>query len=447
MSRVLNQAHDRTDTSCTDLPQSGNHIQNITKTSPLMDTANSTIHHLNTLISSPIETDTDEDSFHSAEETPILAQTKNQRRKVATKRRTLPDCCFQAEGRNHEDIVYQPGTHTGSPHTSIRLIQKMARVKQVFPLTTAKDLYDIIIDQDPGFDCDLSGYTEQFNGKVQFTVNSRGHTATVQKVEVEREIGTPDPSYKVDLSKSHCKPEDVSHVIMILDEYSDVFATHKYDLGLAKVEPVDIPTTDEEPIGSKFLRIPYKLREEVRKHEAEMLHAGVMRKSATPWVSCWVVVPKKDGTQRPCIDFRPLNSKTITDPFPLPRLDGILERIANCQWYTSLDLCNGYLQIPLTEKASQKCGVITEEGVFQLTRMPFGLKNAPGAFMRIMKQVFEGYEDFVLVYIDDILIYTRDRDPLKHFEHVRLALDRLRQYGFKLPPNKCFFAQKKIEFL
>ena len=306
-----------------------------------MDTANNK--QVQSFLNSPIETDTDEDSFHSAEETPTPVQTKNQRRKATTKGQTMPDRCFQPENYDHEGIIHQQGTHMGPPHISARLMQKIARVKQVFPLTTAKELYNVIIDQDPGFDCDLSGYAKQFNGKAQFTVNSRGHTATVQKVEVEREIGTPDPSYKVDLSKSHCKPEDVSHVIMILDEYSDVFATHKYDLGLAKVEPVDIPTTDKEPIGSKFLRIPYKLREEVRKHEAEMLHAGVMRKSATPWVSCWVVVPKKDGTQRPCIDFRPLNSKTITDPFPLPRLDGILERlpIANGthHWTCAMDIC------------------------------------------------------------------------------------------------------------
>ena len=134
-----------------------------------------------------------------------------------------------------------------------------------------------------------------------------------------------------------------------------------------------------------------------------MLLSGVIKESDTPWVSSWVVVPKKDGTQRPCTDFRPLNNKTITDPFPLPRIDGILENIANCNWYTSLDLCNGYMQIPLSEDASRKCGVITEHGVFQFTRMPFGLKNAPGVFMRIMKRVFKGCEDFVLVYIDDIL--------------------------------------------
>ena len=101
----------------------------------------------------------------------------------------------------------------------------------------------------------------------------------------------------------------------------------------------------------------------------------------------------------------------------------------------------------MTKNASRKCGVITEHGVFQFNRMPFGLKNAPSAFMRIMSRVFEGCESFVLVYIDDILIFTRDKDFNKHLEHVRIALDRLREFGFKLSPKKCFFAQKKIDFL
>ena len=150
----------------------------------------------------------------------------------------------------------------------------------------------------------------------------------------------------------------------LVNEYQDTFATHKYDLGLVKVDPVDIVTTDETPVTSKYLQIPYKMREEVRKHEKEMLRSGVITESDTPWVSAWVVVPKKDGTQRPCSDFRPHNAKTVTDPFPLPRIDGILERIANCHWYTALDLCNGYMQIPLPKNASRKCGVITEHGVF-----------------------------------------------------------------------------------
>ena len=98
------------------------------------------------------------------------------------------------------------------------------------------------------------------------------------------------------------------------------------------------------------------------------------------------------------------------------------------------------MQIPLSENASRKCGVITEHGVFQFKRMPFGLKNAPSAFMRIMSRVYEGCEAFILVYIDDILVFTRDPNFNEHLRHVQIALDRLRQFGIKLSPKKCFFA-------
>ena len=151
MSRVLNQVQGQTGTSCTDPPQSGNRIQNVTnRTSPPMDTANNK--QVRSLLNSPNETDTDEDSFHSAEGTPMSVQTKNQRRKT-TKRQTTLNCCFHVESHN-PDIAQQQGTPMGPPYINERLIRQVARMKQVFPLTTAKELYDIIIDEDPGFDCD-----------------------------------------------------------------------------------------------------------------------------------------------------------------------------------------------------------------------------------------------------------------------------------------------------
>ncbi|HEX4850299.1 MAG TPA: reverse transcriptase domain-containing protein, partial [Puia sp.] len=256
-----------------------------------------------------------------------------------------------------------------------------------------------------------------------------------------------DSSYQVDFNHCSCNKDEIEYLKELLSRIPAVFATHKYDLGKAKVDPIEIETTDEVPISSKYLRIPFKVREEVRRHEQEMRNCGVMIPSNTPWVSSWVIVNKKDGTKRPCIDFRALNAKTVLDPFPIPRVDTVLEKISGCHWYTSLDLCNGYLQIPMSKDASRKCGIITEDGVFQMTHMPFGLKNAPGIFMRIMKEVFEGMEDFVVVYIDDILIFTKSSNFLDHLDHIQKVLLRLEEYGFKLSPKKCFFALKKVQFL
>ena len=206
--------------------------------------------------------------------------------------------------------------------------------------------------------------------------------------------------------------------------------------------PVDIKTTTDKPIRTRFLKIPYKLKEEVHRQEKEMEECGVLVKSDTDNVSCWVFVGKKDGTKRPCGDFRLLNEITVSDLFPMPRTDTLLEQIAGCNWYSALDLSNGYLQLPLTENASRLCGIITDKGIYQFTRMPFGLKNAPAAFMRVMSEVFKGMDHFVVVYIDDIVIFTRGTFA-QHLEHIRQVMERLNQYNPETCTKEMFLRQKR----
>ena len=154
-----------------------------------------------------------------------------------------------------------------------------------------------------------------------------------------------DPTYVINYEVCKCGKHEAIQLRELIESYPETVARQKYDIGIAKVEPVDINTTTDIPVKSKFLRIPYKLREEVANHEKAMREAGVMIKSDTPWRSSWVIVNKKDATKRPCIDFRELNAVTVTDPYPLPRIDGLLETIAGCHWYSALDLCNGYQQL------------------------------------------------------------------------------------------------------
>uniref|UniRef100_A0A183BRH0 Integrase catalytic domain-containing protein n=1 Tax=Globodera pallida TaxID=36090 RepID=A0A183BRH0_GLOPA len=157
------------------------------------------------------------------------------------------------------------------------------------------------------------------------------------------------------------KGEDLRKLKQLCEEFADVFSKSQYDLGSCLVGEHDIITTTEEPLSTKPRRTPFRFREEVRDHMEKWLKTGVM---------------KKDGGLRPCIDFRKLNEVTVPDHFPLPRLEVVLEKVGNCHWYTSLDLSSGFLQIRLTERASRKCGLITEDDVFQMTHMPFGLRNA-----------------------------------------------------------------------
>lgn len=168
--------------------------------------------------------------------------------------------------------------------------------------------------------------------------------------------------------------------------------------------------------------------------------------SDTPFVSSLVCIRKKDGSLRPCIDFRKLNAVTVPDHFPLPRIESVLERIGGCCYYSSLDMSSGYMQIPLDEESSYKCGVTTEEGTFRLNCLPFGLRNASSVFARIMTKVLEGLEDCCLAYINDVLIFTKSDDFGEHLQALRKVLERLRNFNLKLSPKKCAFGRREVEF-
>ena len=139
------------------------------------------------------------------------------------------------------------------------------------------------------------------------------------------------------------------------------------------------------------------------------------------------------------------NLKTIPDPYPIPLIDDVLERIGNHNFYTTLDLASGYLQLPLDDESSYKCGVITENKIYQMTHLPFGLKSASSYFARTMDRVLGGLESNVLTYIDDVLIFSKDFQS--HLVTLRKVLTRFRAFNLKVAPKKCVFAKKQITFL
>ena len=157
-------------------------------------------------------------------------------------------------------------------------------------------------------------------------------------------------------------------------------------------------------------------------------------------------VPKKDGRWRMCIDYRALNKQTIRDQFPLPRIDSLLERLGQATVFTKLDLASGYHQIAMEETSIQKTAFRTNRGHFEFLVMPFGLTNAPATFQRLMNKVFAGNLDkFIAVYLDDILIFSRNLD--EHWEHLRWALDQLRKAKLYGRLHKCEFLKDQVEYL
>ncbi|XP_044155688.1 uncharacterized protein LOC122942250, partial [Bufo gargarizans] len=206
-----------------------------------------------------------------------------------------------------------------------------------------------------------------------------------------------------------------------------------------------IASCEDEDVRQPPYRIPEAVREGMRKEIDEMLRLGVIEPSESPWASPVVLVPKKDGTTRFCVDYRRLNDKTVTDAYPMPRMDELLDRISAGKYLTTIDLCKGYWQIPLAEDAIPKSAFITPFGLYQFRVMPFGMKNAPATFQRMVDQLLGGLQSFACAYLDDIAIHSDTWEA--HLEHIGVVLDRIRGAGLTLKPDKCHLGMAEVQYL
>ena len=179
-----------------------------------------------------------------------------------------------------------------------------------------------------------------------------------------------------------------------------------------------------------------------------MQNSGVIKPSESPWASPIVLVRKKDGSIRLCVDYRALNSVTKADSFPLPRIDDILDRLGESRYFTTLDLKSGYWQVKVHPSSCEKTAFITNEGLYEFRVMPFGLMNAPTVFQRLMRRVLEGVDSskqFVSVYLDDVLIYSKAIE--EHLVHLSQVLSRMKEVGLKLNPKKYHFTCNQVTYL
>ena len=161
--------------------------------------------------------------------------------------------------------------------------------------------------------------------------------------------------------------------------------------------------------------------EEIKKQVQEFLDQGVIRPSTSPCGSLIVLVPKKDGTWRMCVDYQALKKSTVKNRYPLPRIDDLLDQLKNDIYFTKLDLRSGYHQVRIAEQDVWKTTFKTKQGLFEWMVMPFGLCNAPTTFMRVMNDLFRPFiDEFVLLYLDDILVFSKSWN--EHVCHVKKCL-------------------------
>lgn len=177
-----------------------------------------------------------------------------------------------------------------------------------------------------------------------------------------------------------------------------------------------------------------------------MLADGIIQASTSPYASPVVLVKKKDGTWRLCVDFRGLNKQTITDKYPIPLLEDLLDELGGTKFFSKLDLRAGFHQIRMSPEDVYKTAFKTHSGHYEYLVMPFGLTNAPCTFQSLMNHVFEGVlRKCVLVFFDDILVYSKSWSD--HLNHLREVFQILQQAQLFLKPSKCTFGGKVIEYL
>ncbi|EYC34920.1 hypothetical protein Y032_1273g3795, partial [Ancylostoma ceylanicum] len=201
----------------------------------------------------------------------------------------------------------------------------------------------------------------------------------------------------------------------IIKENNTVFAVEDVELSQTSLVKHEIDTGDTAPIRQRTRPVPIGARAEFKEIIRSLLERGIIERSTSPWASPVVLVKKKDGSIRLCVDYRELNKVTRQDAYPLPAIDVMLQSLQGKRYFTTLDMCSGYWQIPLSNDAKEKSAFTTSEGLFQFTVLPFGLCTSPAEFQRLMDRVLGDLKDReVFVYIDDILIATESEE--RHYD-------------------------------
>lgn len=253
------------------------------------------------------------------------------------------------------------------------------------------------------------------------------------------------------LRLEHCNQEERKAIRDLCLEFRDIFYCDKIPLTFTNQIQHKIKLTNESPIYTKSYRYPQIHKNEVRSQIKKMLDQGIIQDSVSPWSSpIWIVPKKLDASGkrkwRLVCDFRKLNEVTVDDKYPLPNISDILDKLGKCQYFSTLDLANGFHQIQMNPDDIEKTAFSTENGHYEFKRMPFGLKNAPATFQRVMDNILRGINnEECLVYLDDIVIFSTSLQ--EHIERLRKVFMRLRNANFKVQLDKSEFLRKEVNYL
>jgi hypothetical protein len=226
-------------------------------------------------------------------------------------------------------------------------------------------------------------------------------------------------------------------------EYQDILT----DLPLlTTLDVCEIKTVDEEPVRTRQYPLPHSQHETIKQEVESMLAMGVIERASSPYSSPIVLVKKKDGAVRFCVDFRKINQRVIFDAEPMPDIDHLFSKLSSARYLSKIDLCKGYWQIPMEIKDKPKTAFTTPEGQFQWKVMPFGLKTAGAIFSRMMRKLLSPLRlPEVDNFMDDLMIGTQTKE--RHLECLRILFGRLREVQLAAKPSKCYLGFRRLEYL
>ena len=205
-----------------------------------------------------------------------------------------------------------------------------------------------------------------------------------------------------------------------------------------------IELTSDQPVCSKPYPVPFKLQKELRVHIKEMLNLGISRRSDSAYASPIVLVRKKDGTNRLCIDYRKLNKVTLFDPQPMTNTTDVLEKLSGDKFFSTIVLTKGYWQIPAAADDVYKTAFVTNEGAYEFLKMPFGMINSSATFVRAMRELLRDLKN-VDFCIDDVIVHTTSW--AEHLNVLKGLLQRFADVGATIYPSKCVFGSNKVDFV
>lgn len=249
------------------------------------------------------------------------------------------------------------------------------------------------------------------------------------------------------IKRKETKTEDkIEHLIL---KYEKLFAKHKYDVGRTKLEEGKIKLKRDEIIALRPYRCNQTDQKEIEEQVQNLLKYNLIKESHSPFSAPVTLANKRDEGRR-CrlvVDYRKLNDLIELESYPFPRVDDMIEKTVGCKYFTTLDINSAFWSVAIMKKDRPKTAFVTTNGHFEWKVMPFGFKNSPAIFQRVLSSALKKHKvtNFATNYMDDILIYSKNLD--EHLKHVEKVMIAMKEEGFKLKKSKCKFAQDKVEYL